>query len=81
MRAKQASVKAALDAGVALCNGSEVGVMLVHDVMCSTVCTIDAETTLQQAAKLMADFEIGVLPVLGGQKSLRLSCPGRLPEW
>lgn len=40
--------------------------MKTHDVMTSTVCAVDARTTLRQAADLMADFGIGALPVLTG---------------
>lgn len=38
--------------------------MRVRDLMTTTVCGIEPETTLQQAAGLMRRFDVGVLPVL-----------------
>ena len=38
--------------------------MRVHELMTSTVCSIEPETTLQQAARLMSELDVGVLPVL-----------------
>jgi len=34
--------------------------------MCSTVCSVEPETTVRTAAALMAEFGTGVLPVLRG---------------
>lgn len=41
--------------------------MKVYELMSSTACSVEPETTIQQAAALMATFDVGVLPVLGGK--------------
>ena len=46
--------------------------MQVHQVMTSTVWAADAETTIAQAARLMAQTGIAALPVLEGARLLGL---------
>ena len=41
--------------------------MKVYELMSSTVCSVEPETTIQRAAALMAASGVGVLPVLGGK--------------
>lgn len=41
--------------------------MRVHELMSSTVCSIEQETGIRQAAALMRDFGVGALPVLDGR--------------
>ena len=46
--------------------------MQVHEVMTSTVWSADAETTIAQAARLMAATGIAALPVLDGEQLVGL---------
>ena len=46
--------------------------MQVHEVMTSTVWSADADTTIAQAARLMAATGIAALPVLDGERLLGL---------
>lgn len=42
--------------------------MRVSDIMNSEVCIVGGEQSIQEAAKLMADFDIGALPVGDGDR-------------